>query len=32
MFIGNEETPSDFEWHCEKGIAINAKKILQEFT
>ncbi|CAD8042976.1 unnamed protein product [Paramecium primaurelia] len=32
MFIGNEETPSDFEWHCEKGIAFNAKKILQEFT
>jgi adenylate kinase len=32
LFVGNEEQPSDFEWHCEKGIAVNAKKILAEFT
>jgi len=27
----NEESPPDFEWHCEKGITGNMDKLLKEY-
>ena len=31
LVVGSEESPSDFEWFCEKGIANHTRKILEEF-
>ncbi|CAD8081032.1 unnamed protein product [Paramecium sonneborni] len=31
LFVGTKENPSNFKWHCEKGIVANLDKLLQEF-
>lgn len=31
LVVGSEENPVDFEWVCEKGIAVHCRKVLEEF-
>ena len=31
LLVGSEDSPSDFEWYSEKGIAQNTKLVLDEF-